>query len=64
MNIDNPISTATEEIAEEEVKIIGLDAKQERQEKAQNADDEFAAAQENEGVSLEDLANGDDIILE
>lgn len=46
------------------MKIIGLDAKQERQEKAQNADDEFAAAQENEGVSLEDLANGDDIILE
>ena len=64
VNIDNPISTATEEIAEEEVKIVGLTAKQQQAETAQTADDEFAAAQENEGVSLEDLANGDDIILE
>jgi DNA-directed RNA polymerase subunit omega len=64
INIDNPISTATEEIAEDEVKIIGLNAQKAQQEKAQSDDDKFAAAQKNEGFSLEDLANGDDIILE
>lgn len=57
--VDNPISVATEEIAEDEVRIISHSQNETAGATSEGAEALFAEAEENEAPSTEDLAQDD-----